>query len=54
MFSSLKEVYEGLKYLDQRIRSFDKKIKELNTHSEVCQRLVKVPGIGPYMLQQAI
>jgi transposase len=33
--------------LDARIAGYDRKIRELYRHSEICQRLGKVEGIGP-------
>jgi len=33
--------------LDRRIASFDKKIDRVFRHSEVCQRIAKIKGVGP-------
>jgi transposase len=41
------ELNTELADLDSRIASYDKKIREIYRHGEICQRLGKVEGIGP-------
>ena len=43
----LRELYEELVSLDQRLARQDKRIETLFKHSDVCQRLEKIPGVGP-------
>jgi transposase len=43
----MEELREELTELDVRIAGYDRKIRELYRHSEICQRLGKVEGIGP-------
>jgi len=45
--SAFAEQYERLLAMDKEIEGFDKKISELSRANELCQRLSKVPGIGP-------
>lgn len=42
----LHELYDEFLAIDKSIRSFDDRIKCLCSESEVCRRLIKVPGIG--------
>lgn len=41
------ELMDELILLDNRITQFDQRIKKICAMSEVCQRLIQVPGIGP-------
>ncbi len=41
------DLYEQLIALDDQIKVYDQKIKTIVNGSEACQRLLKVPGIGP-------
>jgi transposase len=41
------ELREELTELDTPIPGYERKIRELNRNSEICQRLGKVEGIGP-------
>ena len=41
------ETLEELDELDCRIAGYDRRIRELYRHSELCQRLGKIEGIGP-------
>ena len=41
------EIAERLRFLDQRIRTYDLRIGRVFAHDERCQRLAKVEGIGP-------
>jgi transposase len=41
------ELLEELTELDAPIPGYERKIRELNRNSEICQRLGKVEGIGP-------
>ena len=41
------QLYEELKGLDTRIKDFDKRIEKTCQQNEVCQRLIKVEGVGP-------
>ncbi len=44
LFDELRgELYE----LDDRVKQADKKIKQLANEHSICQRLMKIPGIGP-------
>jgi transposase len=38
---------DHLRFLEQRVDECDKKIKTLSKNNEACQRLLKVPGLGP-------
>ena len=40
-------VREELADLDQRIASYDRRVRELHRTSELCQRIGKIEGIGP-------
>jgi transposase len=42
-----RELYAGLKDADKRVLHMDTRIEMLCKQSEVCQRLVAIPGIGP-------
>jgi hypothetical protein len=33
--------------IDERIRAFDKRIDAIFKASEECQRIAKIPGVGP-------
>ena len=41
------ELYEIFSYSDERVDSFDKKLKRLAQGDERCQRLMKIEGFGP-------
>lgn len=41
------ELYEEFKYLDQRIKKCDTKIKHVFSRSEACQRIAQIEGVGP-------
>ena len=43
----VRDVQEELTELDQRIASYDRRVRELYRASELCQRIGKVEGIGP-------
>nr|WP_312037385.1 transposase [Mesorhizobium caraganae] len=43
----IREVQTELAELDQRIACYDWRVRELFRHSELCQRLGKIEGIGP-------
>ena len=43
----IREVQAELIELDQRIASYDRRIRELYRNSELCQRLGRIEGIGP-------
>ncbi|WP_353622733.1 MULTISPECIES: transposase [unclassified Mesorhizobium] len=43
----IREVQAELAELDQRIASYDRRVRELFRNSELCQRLGKIEGIGP-------
>ena len=45
--SLMRELREELVELDRRIASYDRRIREIFRHSEPCQRLGKIEGIGP-------
>lgn len=40
-------LWEEMLRLDQRITAYDAQIKHLSEQSEVCRRLMTIPGIGP-------
>ena len=40
-------LWEEMLRLDQRISTYDAEIKHLSEQSEVCKRLMTIPGIGP-------
>ena len=40
-------LWEELLRLDERIAAYDARIKHLSEQSEVCRRLMTIPGIGP-------
>ncbi len=44
LFDSLRQELYGL---DDRVKALDKKVKQLANEHPICQRLVKIPGIGP-------
>lgn len=41
------EQYEEFKRLDDRVKKYDKKIDQAVQRNEVCQRLMKIEGVGP-------
>jgi transposase len=43
----VREAREELAELDQRIVSYDRRVRELYRSSELCQRIGKIEGIGP-------
>src|SRR5215470_589748 len=43
----MRELQEELVELDRRVASYDRRIREIFRHSEPCQRLGKIEGIGP-------
>jgi transposase len=43
----LAELREELGRLDGRIAGYDARIKDLSRQSELCQRLMTIPGVGP-------
>lgn len=43
----VRDVREELAELDQRIASYDRRVRELYRASELCQRIGKIEGIGP-------
>lgn len=43
----VREAWEELAELDQRIVSYDRRVRELYRASELCQRIGKIEGIGP-------
>jgi transposase len=43
----MRDLREELAALDVRILSYDRRIREVYRHSEICQRLGKIEGIGP-------
>ena len=43
----LSDLYEQLVYLDEKITQYDRRMKVLFKQSEECQRIGKIPGIGP-------
>lgn len=47
MRETLAELYDLLRSLDERVRSFDQKIDAVFRASEPCQRLAKIKGVGP-------
>ena len=44
---TLFEIAERLRFLDERIRTYDLRIGRVFAHDERCQRLAKVEGVGP-------
>jgi Transposase len=44
---TLFEIAERLRFLDERIRTYDLRIGRVFAHDERCQRLTKVEGVGP-------
>ena len=47
MVETLVEIAERLRFLDQRIHSYDLRIERVFAHDERGQRLAKVEGVGP-------
>ena len=45
--SAVHELFELVRYLDARIAFFDKEIEQVFRHSEICQRIAQIPGVGP-------
>ena len=43
----LSDLYEELKHLDERVRKYDKKIKQISEQDENAKRLQTIPGMGP-------
>ena len=41
------ELYDLLRDLDRRIKSFDQKIERVFRASEACQRIARIKGVGP-------
>jgi transposase len=46
IFSSLIDLYKHFRNLSEQVLAYDKKIKGLAKKSEVCQKLMTIPGIG--------
>lgn len=44
---TLASLYVFLQQIDERIKDFDRRIDVVFRASEVCQRIAKVPGVGP-------
>lgn len=40
-------LWEEMKRLDRRIQAYDAQIKRLSEQSDICRRLMTIPGIGP-------
>jgi transposase len=40
------DLYEQLKEVDKQVKKYDAKLEQLSGHSEVCQRLIQIPGVG--------
>jgi len=40
-------LWEEMRRLDQRVAAYDTQIKHLSEQSDVCKRLMTIPGIGP-------
>jgi transposase len=40
-------LYAFMLQIDERIRAFDKRIDAIFKASEACQRIAKIPGVGP-------
>lgn len=47
MGETLAEIAERMRFLDQRLRSYDLRIERVFADDERCQRLAKVEGVGP-------
>ncbi len=43
----LNNLYEELRQLDKRVKELDAEIEAICKASEICQRLIQVPGVGP-------
>lgn len=46
MLKNIQELYAGLVELDAKIKCYEDLIDDLAKNSEVCQRLLEVPGVG--------
>ncbi len=44
---TLLEMAERLRFLDQRIQAYDRRIEQVFKHDERCQRLAEIAGVGP-------
>ena len=42
----LRELYDELVHLDNRIQSLEHKLEQISRNSEDCQRLLTIPGVG--------
>ena len=42
----LKELYDEMVHLDERINSLEKKLEHICVHNKDCQRLLTIPGVG--------
>jgi transposase len=40
------DLYEQFKAVDKQVKKYDAKLEQLSGHSEVCQRLIQIPGVG--------
>jgi transposase len=41
------ELFELVRYLDERVAYFDREIDQIFRRSAVCQRIAQIPGVGP-------
>jgi hypothetical protein len=46
----LTDMYERLKFLDVQIERYDELIRRMHNSSALCQRLGKVRGVGPMIV----
>jgi len=47
MSETLLEIIERLRFIDSRIQSYNLRIEQVFADDERCQRLAKIPGVGP-------
>ncbi len=40
------DLYEQLKELNKQVKKYELKLEQQSNHSEACQRLMQIPGIG--------
>lgn len=40
------DLYEQFKAVDKQVKKYDAQLEQLSGHSEVCQRLIQIPGVG--------
>lgn len=46
-YQTFLDLFQEFRELDEKVQFYDKKIKEIHDTHPVCQRLTKIPGVGP-------